>query len=683
MLASRKLKYNAFRVTVATLILIVIFHLFQYSSTPTSNSSIISAINEKHFEFIDDTIHIKDKTIASNYNELFSRIDVGEFSTFDLPTKCDAFFKSLYLSQPQWNLNPLEGFDFKKQYYKSFEKFKEETMKNNKEGTEYDVDELKADYDNVWHKIILQEQKLHDFLLYLRVYDKCFVQHTYKSALNETDISERMFPWLTFKYPSLEDHTGKKLKIVDDDDQKGLPWLQKFRNNLQGKGIVLTIADGHLDDTVRLLKVLRFLKTELPIQIVYFNNLSDKTKAEIIKIARIGDMKYLGLEKMVDDLPMLDIHFIDVSKSVHEKHLHKFSGFGNKILATFFNTFSEMVLMDADTVPMKPIEEFFEMNKYQTNGTIFFKDRKAVEYRPKSDLVLFRKLLPSKFDNQLFDIPLISNYSLDRDFFKGLNHYMESGMVFIDRNKHFFHPLVMAQMGFAYPINARVYGDKELFWLSFLMLGDENYSFNEHYSAAIGELTPMDERFKDIGKAKNLKSQEVCSNHPAHINDEDDHSLLWFNSGFRFCGQEFNAASEFESKKRYTKFKSLKDFETFFTNKLIIRNAVIPPSGTISVEHTDGESNRAWLNMGQYCNGYTWCAYSSIGDEPELDENLQGITINFTDEEVAWFGELGDVWMSKTSLVQVTTKDVKEKTKFSLSDHNLKELDKESKYYNT
>ena len=32
-------------------------------------------------------------------------------------------------------------------------------------------------------------------------------------------------------------------------------------------------------------------------------------------------------------------------------------------------------------------------------------------------------------------------------------------------------------------------GDKELFWLGFAINGDENYKFNNHFAAAIGQLT--------------------------------------------------------------------------------------------------------------------------------------------------------------------------------------------------
>ena len=77
-----------------------------------------------------------------------------------------------------------------------------------------------------------------------------------------------------------------------------------------------------------------------------------------------------------------------------------------------------------------------------------------------------------------------------------------------------------------------------MFWLSLSIIGDENYQFNSHPAAAIGQLTTYQERVKTFeNPPSSFKSQEICANHPAHISDEDNHTLLWFNSGFQFCNQ--------------------------------------------------------------------------------------------------------------------------------------------------
>lgn len=57
----------------------------------------------------------------------------------------------------------------------------------------------------------------------------------------------------------------------------------------------------------------------------------------------------------------------------------------------------------------------------------------------------------------------------------------------------------------------RVYGDKEMFWLSLSIIGDENYQFNSHPAAAIGQLTTYQER------VKHLKTHRHPLNHKKYV----------------------------------------------------------------------------------------------------------------------------------------------------------------------
>ncbi|KAK7677985.1 hypothetical protein QCA50_019067 [Cerrena zonata] len=184
--------------------------------------------------------------------------------------------------------------------------------------------------------------------------------------------------------------------------------------------------------------------------------------------------------------------------------------------------------------------------------------------------------------------------------------------------------------------------------------GDENYSFNKHFAAAIGELTPELERIADVKRAQSFKSQEICSNHPGHINDADNKTVLWFNSGFQHCGQNKNVnfENEFASKKRYTKAKTLEQFKSIFENKLILTHAIIPPFDMdhLTARNNEHEPERSWLNMRDYCYGYTWCAYSLMGGNwvddsgKKQDTQIKGLTIKFSEKEVNEFKRLGDAW---------------------------------------
>lgn len=574
-----------------------------------------------------------------------------------------------------------------------------------KEPKEPNEDYYHQELEKTWQKIRLEEQQLHDYFTNLRIFNKCYLTNdNHEQVVNTTsfineqqsmlkylnfqssarssnnaaqmyempiatkptcnDLESKLYPWLTFQYPIFERYDGKifqfpqykntffKKNVISDTIFPSSSmkidndcFLNSYKKKLNGKGIVLSISDDHLDLTIRLIRLLRSLENTLPIQIVYYSKLSQDSKRQIVEASRSD----------FGSLPKQDIWFIDVKRSISQKYLNKFEGFGNKILATLFNSFEEMILVDADTVMLKQAEFFFGLEKYLKTGTVFYKDRSTFEFRPKHDLIFFKKLLPSLLDTVIFNIPQISSYTLENDFFRGLNHYMESGLVVINRAKHFSQPLIMSQLNFHLPIQSRVYGDKELFWLALVISGDENYSFNKHFAASIGEITPESERIADVKKAQTFKSQEICSNHPGHINDADNHTLLWFNSGFRHCGQldKVNFQEEYDRKRRYTKAKSIDQFKLLFKNTLSITHAIIPPFDmrNINAYNDEHEPERSWLNMRDYCSGYTWCAYSLMGghwteNDKDIDTQVKGITIEFDENELKTMNELGDVWTS-------------------------------------
>lgn len=625
-------------------------------------------------------------THSSNYNYLLHKSPIYDFlRNNDFDQRCDKYFRTLLYRDSEWKIDPHTDFSYIKGNYQLVENYIKDRQKEWKDsGEEGELSEKTLEEDYNYAKALYREdeQTLHDYLSHLKIFNKCFLTrdshmasdsafiskqrqnltemnfqmapskfsmtemyHGFKSMSCAT-IERKLYSWVSRKSPVYERWDGKIVRIpVAGGKTTDKCFLLTLRSFLKGKGIVLSIADKHLDDIVRLIRLLRALRNTLPIQIVYYDNVSDDTKKTIIKAAR----------SKFENHPGQEVWFVDVKEAVTEEYLYKFGGFGNKILATLFNSFEEMMLIDADTVMLESPEFFFSMKKYLRTGTAFFKDRATFEFRPKDDLIFFKKLLPSVLDTAIFNIPQTSEQALLTEFFMGLSHYMESGLVVINRATHFEQPLIMAQLNFYSTVQNRIYGDKELFWLSLVISGDENFAFNKHFAAAIGLLTPELERSGDVGRDKVFKSKEICSNHPAHINDEDDHSLLWFNSGFRHCGKnsEVRFLEEFNFKKRYKFLKTVESFKTFFESKVIIKNAIIPP---VTLNENVGKNNenepeRPWLNLREYCYGYTWCAYSLMGgdlnrDGEVFDTQIKGTLIEFTDREINRFKELGDVWTS-------------------------------------
>lgn len=642
-------------------------------------------------------------TRSSAYDEVLNSISMYDFLKKHLfDDRCLIYFNHLEKSNPDWLINPHEQISYDKTAFQLFESFKKSKMdEHNKDVKAAESDgrdppdpptesDMRIQYNKLWKEVESSEQILHDFLAHVRIFDKCYIQSqdatilrndtayvkrqryflkhnvdyladpdevvdgsVYRNKLLCSQVETKVFPWLTMQYPTFTRANGEKSYFPGNDyrihESRGC-FLNEFKKRLNGKGIVMTFNNDQVDDAIRLIKVLRYLGNKYPIQIVYHSNLSDLSRQHIVKAAKIKFERY----------PTQDVWFVDASPAVEPEFLNKFNGFANKILATLFNSFAEMIFLDADTILLQSPDYLFTLQKYINSGTMFYKDRSTFNFRERENSVLFHKLMPSLDDAVVFNINQIQNKTLNNEFFLGFENYMESGLVVINRKKHFIQPFMMSVLNFYHPITARLYGDKELFWLSLVLAGDENYEFDDNFAAAVGEITPETERHKDVNQVKSFRSKELCSCHPSHISDTDNQTLVWFNSGFRFCGnvdKGANLKDEFESKKRFSHLKTLEAFETFFRSKMRITHAIIPPfdrnrKKAVNVEH---EPEAAW-HMMNYCKNYLWCAYSSLGgyykEDGETKSNvIEGRIIKFTDKQIEEIDKIGDIWMMDTGLM--------------------------------
>jgi alpha 1,3-mannosyltransferase len=513
-------------------------------------------------------------------------------------------------------------------------------------------------------------------------------------------IEKRIYPWLSFSYPIYERWNGESLSLppkykdylepnlypqvfqpTNPESHKskgkaGQPkssitrstscFLNRFKNSLNAKGIVLSIGDKHVEDTVALIRLLRALNNKYPIQIVYFDNLSKESKKKLVRAAReiLLDLpqSFQAVQQYFPDnylnsddgtttlgLPKQEIWFVNVHHAIHTNYRGKFSKFGNKFFATLFNSFEEYILVDADAVPTQNPEYFFNLKGYKNTGAYFYRDRTAAQFRPMADGKFFKKMSPSIVDQVLFDIPIMTDKTIKAEYFDGMEFYMESGLVVIDRSIHFGSVLMMLQLHLTQPANARSYGDKELFWLGFSVNGDEKYHFNEYAAGSIGTTTDKKYNLNKLGKER--ESVELCSCHPGHISGEDGYSLAWFNSGYQFCGQTHRVdfQKEFEHKGRFQWLESVEQLKDLYYNPLKIQHAVIPPfknKWETDCTNEEDEPNKAWRMDSAYCKGYLWCAYTRIGGTTkDGNSNVQtGTLITYKQKEIDLFTYYGDIW---------------------------------------
>ncbi|EGW31032.1 uncharacterized protein SPAPADRAFT_52215 [Spathaspora passalidarum NRRL Y-27907] len=551
-------------------------------------------------------------------------------------------------------------------------------------------------------------QKLVEYFTTVRVFNKCFVtnedpdqiskvnsfidyqrqildresdrypfEHTDPEKLSvakhiePSAFEHRVYPWMTFEYPVYEHWTGAMVHEPPDaqslnpqayksksTSKSSSNFIKQFKNRLNGRGIVLTLPDHHTHGVVSMIRLLRALKNRLPIQIVNFEDLALENKKQIVAAAR-DDIETLPMsyqkvaEYLGDDyfnhneggLPKQEVWFVSVHNAINKNYRDKFTRFGNKFLAAFFNSFEEFMLVDDDAAMLKSPEFFFNLKSYQEKGAVMYRDRTTGSSGKRT---FFKKLGPSLVDAAMFDIPIITEYTLDREFFKGTTYYIEAGLVMMNRKLHFDSILVTLQTYFFDQIRKKVYGDKELFWLGMALNGDEKYHINGMAAAAAGVITDPKDRLRKNGEEH--YSLELCSAHPAHISDEDEHTLLWINSGLSVCHHSSGVDYEMESKVG-TKFKfvpqTVEAFKEFFTSPLIIKHAIIAAYDGGWHHNIEDEPSRGWQST-KYCHKYMWCSFSSIGGKKKDGSSnyLEGKVITFEEHETALFKYYADTYLA-------------------------------------
>lgn len=154
------------------------------------------------------------------------------------------------------------------------------------------------------------------------------------------------------------------------------------------------------------------------------------------------------------------------------------------------------------------------------------------------------------------------------------------------------------QLFFHARVQHKMHGDKECFWLGFLINGDEKYAFNGHGGAAIGLWNPQ--------------GDQVCSVQVAHINDEDDR-LLFSNGGALVKGKvTLEGFGQHYSKRGslYAWTESESALENHSQQGLDPEVALIPPNEWLRGHETDA-TLEGW-HMNEAFNSM-WCGRLDTG----------------------------------------------------------------------
>ena len=467
-----------------------------------------------------------------------------------------------------------------------------------------------------------------------------FEQHNFTQVMPIFTSPESLEPLPQGKFPVFNRDTGEldSVETFHYDETKSL-WdnWNDMSSRCGHKGIVMSVGNGQVDQTVRLLAVLREQHNRLPIQIIHNDQLSNDSIALLSDVARSSDLS---------NGPKQSVWFLNVKPTLSQSAKGRFDRFKNKWLSVIFNTFEEFIFVDSDAISYIGLEEYFQFDEYTATGTLMFKDRSLRMESGQKCPVLFETLMPKILERYYFDtVPQVDPDFVEqacmkeltpeekvykRFFENGHQHNLESGLLAINKNEHIISMVISTVLNISPKIGGCGWGDKEFFWLGLLVSG-HHYSIYDVDASAVG--IPD---LKDREKEDELKeAQEICSTQVGHTSY--DKHLLWLNGGSQLCKFRDKFDSDWEE------FENIR--KEFHDNKEKARQAydsVMPIEAAIIPDVNIGR----WAHKDRRCNAYVWCGeyYEKIKPYTYNKKIVKGELIHFEQAEIQHIRRLNTIW---------------------------------------
>lgn len=225
--------------------------------------------------------------------------------------------------------------------------------------------------------------------------------------------------------------------------------IPTYPNRFKGRGIVICAGgEKYIYDTYRILRILRDkLGCTLPIEWFYVGTeeLNGKQKAY--------------LEKNLAPLRCIDVLTEPIPMN-HEKPI-KLKGYEIKPYALLISSFEEIILIDADNIPLQNVEKLYDMELYKKSGAVFWPDYWTNWYNP----AIYEKLGVNSING-------ISDPESGQMVVNKQRCWAAINMTwFLNHHSYYFYKYCM--------------GDKDTYRLGWVLTGTE-YTQNPHQPQAIG-----------------------------------------------------------------------------------------------------------------------------------------------------------------------------------------------------
>lgn len=260
-----------------------------------------------------------------------------------------------------------------------------------------------------------------------------------------TKLGDLLFPWTA---PYFADHMSLHASLYK-----------------AGRGIVLSAGTEQVPFLLSSIPYMRQLGCNLPIEVMY---LGDEDISEEYR-------------EILETLPGVVTR--DIKQMVRDAGW-ELAGWAAKPFAMLLSSFQEVIFIDADAIFFRNPELLFEESQYVETGALFFKDRSLF---PESKRKWLKQILPKPISKTAKATRLWSGES---------GHMQESGVVVIDKWRHFVELLLVTRMNGPdrdgnedediVGMYDMVYGDKETFWLAWELLGNIDYAFHNGSRGSMG-----------------------------------------------------------------------------------------------------------------------------------------------------------------------------------------------------
>jgi hypothetical protein len=208
-------------------------------------------------------------------------------------------------------------------------------------------------------------------------------------------MSTLLFPW---SMPLVGDHMDLHVRVYSGR-----------------RGIVITAGNNQAPYLLTSIPSIRWLGCDLPIEIMYLGDadLSPSFQADL------------------ESLPGVTTR--DLSLIVNDDGW-KLAGWAAKPFSILFSSFREVMLVDADALFFVDPEVLFDDASFQNTGTLFFRDRL---FMPEAKKEWLKKILPHPPSSKVQESRLWTGES---------GHMQESGVVLVDKWRHFVALLMVAKL---------------------------------------------------------------------------------------------------------------------------------------------------------------------------------------------------------------------------------------------